>query len=309
MAHVVSQLLVLKKDHSSMILTTKKDVEFTLFRSFLMEYSTSHILKAMHKFNAIKQWMNNHSPRDQAAALSDCIKLLDFSMDRVRDSMEALDRNYDESHDDAHTWLSSVLSYHVTCLEGLVEESSIARALMESDVEDLISRAKTSLDMFVAIFPQKTIFLKNDDNKDDVIVEFPSWVRSEDRKLVECGMGEDIKYKYKYNVVVAQDGSGNFKSVSEAVADAPDYSKRRYVIFVKAGRYVEQVNIGKTKTNVMLLGEGMNATIITGSFNQKEGQSIMQSATVGMDLKPHSSCMLFNFSSYVLTRMNEISLS
>ncbi|MQI72076.1 pectin esterase, partial [Escherichia coli] len=82
------------------------------------------------------------------------------------------------------------------------------------------------------------------------------------------------------NVVVVKDGSGEFNTVAEAVASAPDKSKKRYVIYVRQGTYEENVEIGKKKKNVMLVGDGMDATIITGSLNVIDGATTFRSATV-----------------------------
>lgn len=43
--------------------------------------------------------------------------------------------------------------------------------------------------------------------------EFPSWVTSKDRRILESTVGD-----IKANVVVAKDGSGKFKTVATAVA-------------------------------------------------------------------------------------------
>lgn len=84
----------------------------------------------------------------------------------------------------------------------------------------------------------------------------------------------------KANVVVAKDGSGNYKTVSEAVASAPNKGKTRYVIYVKKGTYKENVQIGSSKKNVMLVGDGMDYTVITGDLNVKDGSTTFKSATV-----------------------------
>jgi pectinesterase len=85
---------------------------------------------------------------------------------------------------------------------------------------------------------------------------------------------------------VAKDGSGKFKTVAEAVASAPNKGKTRYVIYVKKGIYKENVDISSQKTNVMLVGDGMDATIITGSLNAVDGTGTFKSATVGMNFFP-----------------------
>ncbi|XP_061354438.1 pectinesterase-like [Gastrolobium bilobum] len=247
---------------------TTKHHKFNLLKSFLMK-STSHIQKAMDTANAIKL-RTNSSPREKAA-LHDCEQLMDMSMDRVWDSTMALTKETTASLQDAHSWLSCVLTNHVTCVDGL--EGS-ARALMEAELEDLISRARTSLALLVAVLPQ------NPKGEVQLIDEplngtFPSWVTSKDRRLLGSSVGD-----IKANVVVAKDGSGNFSTVAEAVASVPDNGKTRYVIYVKKGTYKENVDIGKKKKNVMLVGDGMDATVITGSLNFVDGTGTFSTATV-----------------------------
>jgi len=82
--------------------------------------------------------------------------------------------------------------------------------------------------------------------------------------------------------VVATDGSGNYTTVSEAVASAPKKGETRYIIYVKAGTYNETVRIASGKTNLMLVGDGMNLTIITGSLNVVDGSTTFNSATVAV---------------------------
>ncbi|KAL9327949.1 hypothetical protein ACSQ67_002952 [Phaseolus vulgaris] len=237
--------------------------KFGLLQSFLAR-SASHIEKAMEAANATRVRMNN--PREEAA-LRDCVELMELSMERVRDSKASLARDTTDSVEDAHTWLSSVLTNHVTCLDGLEERGG---RVMEEEVQDLISRARTSLAMLVAVLPPNPKVEEVSENG-----KFPSWVRSRDRKLLESWAGEITA-----NVVVAKDGSGDFKTVAEAVASAPEKSKKRYVIHVKSGTYKENVEIGKRKKNVMLVGDGMNTTIITGSLNFIDGTGTFRTATV-----------------------------
>ena len=65
------------------------------------------------------------------------------------------------------------------------------------------------------------------------------------------------------NVIVARDGFGKFKMITEAIAAASEKISKRYVIKVKKGTYKENVEVGKKKTNIMLIGEGMEAMIVT----------------------------------------------
>lgn len=83
-------------------------------------------------------------------------------------------------------------------------------------------------------------------------------------------------------IVVALDGSGNFSSISDAVNFAPNNSvERRTVIYVKEGVYEENVEIPSYKTNIVLLGDGSDVTIITGNRSVGDGWTTFRSATLG----------------------------
>ncbi|AES78914.1 putative pectinesterase [Medicago truncatula] len=246
-------------------LDNTKDHKLSTLISLLTK-STTHIRKAMDTANVIKRRIN--SPREENA-LNVCEKLMNLSMERVWDSVLTLTKDNMDSQQDAHTWLSSVLTNHATCLDGL---EGTSRAVMENDIQDLIARARSSLAVLVAVLPPKD----HDEFIDESLNgDFPSWVTSKDRRLLESSVGD-----VKANVVVAKDGSGKFKTVAEAVASAPNKGTARYVIYVKKGIYKENVEIASSKTNVMLLGDGMDATIITGSLNYVDGTGTFQTATV-----------------------------
>ncbi|KAL6861179.1 hypothetical protein ACP4OV_016879 [Aristida adscensionis] len=83
-------------------------------------------------------------------------------------------------------------------------------------------------------------------------------------------------------ITVAKDGSGDFRTVGEAVAAAPNNSRTRTVIRVKAGTYEENVEVPAYKTNIALVGDGRDATVITGSRSFADGWTTFRSATVGV---------------------------
>ncbi|GMN49828.1 hypothetical protein TIFTF001_018972 [Ficus carica] len=240
-----------------------------LLKAFL-EKTTPRIQKAFEMANDVSRRINN--PRDRTALL-DCAELMDLSKDRVRDSISILYHQNlpTRSHEDLHTWLSGVLTNHVTCLDGLEEGSSdnYTKILMESHLSELILNARTSLAIFVTLFPSKSKMIE------PVTGDFPTWVTAGDRRLLQS-LGKEIKP----DIVVAQDGSGDYKNLNEAVAAIPDKSKKRFVVFVRMGTYKENVEFGKKKKNVMLVGDGMDYTIVTGSLNADDGTSTFRSATV-----------------------------
>ncbi len=92
------------------------------------------------------------------------------------------------------------------------------------------------------------------------------------------------------NVVVAQDGSGDFTSVQAAVDAAPQTgitTAERYVIYIKSGVYDEQVIVPTAATNFMLLGDGAGASVITGnrSVALTPGMTTFMSATLSKKIK------------------------
>ena len=50
-----------------------------------------------------------------------------------------------------------------------------------------------------------------------------------------------------YHSIVAQDGSGNYTSIQDAVNAAPENRNRPWRIFVKNGSYREQIVVPKNK--------------------------------------------------------------
>jgi hypothetical protein len=82
-------------------------------------------------------------------------------------------------------------------------------------------------------------------------------------------------------ITVAKDGSGNYRTVGEAVAAAPNNSAARTVIRVRAGTYEENVEVPPYKTNIALVGDGRGATVITGSRSAADGWTTFRSATFG----------------------------
>lgn len=85
-------------------------------------------------------------------------------------------------------------------------------------------------------------------------------------------------------VVVSQDGSGNFTSIDEAIAAAPNKTTSSggyFLVFITEGVYEENVNIDKNKRNLMFLGDGINRTVITGNRSVADGWTTFNSATFG----------------------------
>ncbi|MEO8252834.1 MAG: pectinesterase family protein [Flavobacterium sp.] len=72
-----------------------------------------------------------------------------------------------------------------------------------------------------------------------------------------------IAPKDDYNIVVAQDGSGDYKSIQEAIYNSPAFPYKRVIIRVKNGIYHEKVRVPEWNTKISLIGESKEKTIIS----------------------------------------------
>ncbi|TKC55433.1 pectin esterase [Pedobacter hiemivivus] len=66
-------------------------------------------------------------------------------------------------------------------------------------------------------------------------------------------------------ITVAQDGSGNYQTIQEAVNSVRDLGGKSVKIFIKKGIYKEKLVIPTWKTNISLIGEDKENTIITNN--------------------------------------------
>ncbi|MGV3509852.1 MAG: pectinesterase family protein, partial [Sphingobacteriaceae bacterium] len=66
------------------------------------------------------------------------------------------------------------------------------------------------------------------------------------------------------SLTVAQDGSGDYKTIQEAINAIRDLSQKEAKIFIKNGTYKEKLIIPSWKTHISLIGESKENTIITG---------------------------------------------
>lgn len=153
-----------------------------------------------------------------------------------------------------------------TCIEGFDGTDGLVKNLVAGGLNQITSSIRDVLTMVRPIpspmFPGRKLR------------EFPSWVKSGDRKLLQSNV-------VTADAIVALDGTGNFTSIKHAISAAPELSSRRYVIYVKKGVYREYVEIGKKKWNIVLIGDGMDVTIISGNRSYIDGWTTYKSATFG----------------------------
>jgi pectinesterase len=75
-------------------------------------------------------------------------------------------------------------------------------------------------------------------------------------------------------IVVAADGSGDYRTVQEAFAAVPENSAERTIILVRPGVYHGQKILGKNQNKVTLQGEHAETTVLTFNLNVHDPQPI-----------------------------------
>jgi len=167
--------------------------------------------------------------------------------------------------------MATALTNLETCKAGFIElgVSESMLPFMSNNVSKLISNSLSLQSTNYSATTQTQTYEEG----------FPHWVSRHDRKLLQSKSAGDSA-----NLVVAQDGSGNYKTIMEAINAANKRSgSGRFVIHVKSGVYKENVVIGNKMNNIILVGDGMGKTIITGSKSVGGGSTTFNSATFGED--------------------------
>ncbi|KAK9664888.1 hypothetical protein RND81_14G075100 [Saponaria officinalis] len=221
-------------------------------------------------------------------ALDDCREMLQFAIDELHEAFSNMSKD-DKGHTinereiELKNWLSATIAYQETCVDGIGKEdlkekmavNLVDASHLSSNVLAIVSEIIPILNSFgletnVSIGRKLLHTPKNDND------EYPSWVSNSDRKLLRrINMNNP-----KPNVVVAQDGSGQFKTINAALKAYPKNLIGRYVIYVKAGIYNEQVLVTKDQVNIFMFGDGPRQTIVTGKLSVAgSGTTTYQSAT------------------------------
>ncbi|MBN1116842.1 MAG: pectin esterase [Bacteroidales bacterium] len=85
----------------------------------------------------------------------------------------------------------------------------------------------------------------------------------------------------KLSITVAQDGSGDYKTIQEAVSACRAFQTAEKVIFIKNGIYKEKILVDSFLTHLKLIGESTEKTILSfDDFAGKENMGTFRSYTL-----------------------------
>nr|AAO64883.1 At3g05610 [Arabidopsis thaliana]BAC42986.1 putative pectinesterase [Arabidopsis thaliana] len=217
-------------------------------------------------------------------ALDQCKELMDYALDELSNSFEELGKFefhlLDEALINLRIWLSAAISHEETCLEGFQGTQGNAGETMKKALKTAIELTHNGL----AIISEMSNFVGQMQipglNSRRLLAEgFPSWVDQRGRKLLQAAAAySDVKP----DIVVAQDGSGQYKTINEALQFVPKKRNTTFVVHIKAGLYKEYVQVNKTMSHLVFIGDGPDKTIISGNKNYKDGITAYRTATVAI---------------------------
>ncbi|XP_057547408.1 pectinesterase-like [Amaranthus tricolor] len=274
-----------------------KELVKTAFR-----VAKDEITKALERSRTIKAAKDD--PR-AAEGLEICKEVVGYAindLERTVDSVGAFDiSHFDDFLEDLRVWIGGAITYQEVCFEAFENSTSDAGTKMRSffnvsrelssNALNIITEAKSMLSYLD--IPGFDLGSMGGGGGGDTVVhrrllaaaskgmwvagEMPAWVSDPKRKMMETPVGQ-----LKADAVVAQDGSGQYKTIGEAIKLVPNGNPTPFIIYVKAGTYKEYITIEKKQINVILVGDGATKTIITGNKNFAAGVNTFRTSTVGV---------------------------
>ncbi|KAE8728592.1 condensin-2 complex subunit H2-like [Hibiscus syriacus] len=252
----------------------------------------TEIKEVLSKSATIQELQTDVGTKD---AFKVCQEVLDYAIDDLENSFQTLGEYKMSKIDDylmnLKVWLSGAVTSQQTCIDSYVEKNGTAADKMLSLMkksQELTSNALHMVSGISSILKDLNIpDLENLDSSSGIerkllsktVIGFPEWMSSGDRRLL---LAADVTP----NVTIAKDGSGKYDSITKALAEVPKKNKVRFIIYIKAGVYKENVNVTKAMDNVMFIGEGPTKTIITAHLSSQFDQiTTFHTSTVAVNGK------------------------
>ncbi|RZC48786.1 hypothetical protein C5167_017212 [Papaver somniferum] len=255
------------------------------------------VQKAAEQSVALANDAKNSNNATLKAALESCKGYLDYAISDIEESITALGESQITSISDLtpelKNWLSAVISLKESCLDNLDDNSELKDTMHKGllNTTELTVNALAIVDEIAGILKTFNIpidlnitsstsrkLLSTETDKDG----YPYWFSDDSRRVLAAqGFGN-----LKPNAVVAKDGSGQFKTIAEALAAYPKNQPRsaKYVVYVKAGVYDEYITVTKEQHNVFMYGDGPTKTVVTGKKNVAlDGYKTDKSATFAVE--------------------------
>ncbi|CAF2102826.1 BnaA05g30620D [Brassica napus] len=203
-------------------------------------------------------------------------------IDAIDDLKKCVDREFSVTQieifvEDLRVWLSGSIAFQQTCIDTFEEiKSNLKRDMlnifkssrelssnslaMTTDLPTILPNSNiTGLTGALAKYARKLLYTEDG---------IPTWVGPHARRLMQAEpKPKEGGPPVKANVAVAQDGSGHFKTITDALKVVPKNNRMPFIIHIKEGIYKERVKVTKKMAYVTFIGDGPNKTKITGNLN------------------------------------------
>ncbi|KAH7517042.1 hypothetical protein FEM48_Zijuj09G0019800 [Ziziphus jujuba var. spinosa] len=234
-------------------------------------------------------------------ALEDCRLLAGLNIDFLSSCYETLKKTSGVlpvlKAEDVQSMLSAILTNQQTCLDGI--QATASSWSLKNGISAPLANDTKLYSLSLALFtkgwvPKKKKLTSWHPSKKQqgfkngrLPLKMSSQSRAiyesvSRRKLLQDAGEEDQQVLVNTIVTVNNDGTGNFTTINDAIASAPNNSLSTdgyYLIYISAGVYEEYVSVAKNKKYLMMIGDGINKTIITGNRSVVDGWTTFNSAT------------------------------
>ncbi|XP_047174429.1 probable pectinesterase/pectinesterase inhibitor 47 [Vigna umbellata] len=241
----------------------------------------------------------NHA---EVASLGDCKDLNLLNVDylsSISEELKSVSSSDTELVEKMESYLSAVATNHYTCYDGLVVTKSNIASALAVPLKDVTQLYSVSLGLVTEALdknlrrnktrkhglPTKTFKVRQPLEKLIKLLR----TKYSCTKLSNCSRaGRNLKESGSQGillqdfVIVSSYGMDNYTSIGEAIAAAPNNTKPEdgyFLVYVREGIYEEYVVIPREKKNILLVGDGINKTIITGNHSVIDGWTTFNSST------------------------------
>ncbi|KAG9146803.1 hypothetical protein Leryth_005130 [Lithospermum erythrorhizon] len=237
---------------------------------------------SINKLSALPQeWMSKTDDPFVKKAIEVCGVVFDEALDKVTQSISLTNAKNGgwalsvPKINDLKTWLSAAITNQETCLDSLEEANAPILEEVKRIMKNSTEFASNSLAIVTKIFGvlgdlglplhRKLLEVENTE-------VFPDWIGKADKRLLR-------EVKPRPNVTVAHDGTGDVRTLKEAFEMVELKSEHKFIVHVKAGKYVENVVLNKSFWNIMMYGDGKINTIISGSLSYADNITTFDTPT------------------------------
>ncbi|CDY68790.1 BnaAnng28400D [Brassica napus] len=214
-------------------------------------------------------------------ALDQCKELMDYAIGELSNSFVELGKfefhKVDEVLIKVKVWLSATITHEQTCIDGFKGTKGDAGETIKKALKTAVQLTHNALAMVTEMSNYLGQMQFTELSSRRLLAQEPSWVDGRVRRLLTAPLSE-----VKPDMVVAQDGSGQYKTISEAMQNVPKNKNVTFVVYIKTGVYKEFVQVDRTMSDLVFIGDGPDKTVITGEKSFQDGITTYRTATVAI---------------------------